>query len=695
MNKDSIRIFPALLWKELRQAFKCGVLGLVLMTILLIAGVKAFLSTIAAMGLDGSNDIMSIFNATATGMPLVAALIALRQILFEILPDSWGFLIHRPASRTVLFWGKAAAGALLYTGAVVLPLAGALIWIAMPGHVPLPFDWRMALPGAADFLGGLVFYFAALLFGMPGARWSRLFVVGAGILCAVAVNMAPAFSQALLYSAAGLIVMIAAAWGSFRAGGRYETQSGASRLAAGLIVGAGLIFVIMAAARLVSSFSPDPARSARFIAYAVTGDGQILQTIREGFSSMGENIEINDLQGRPIDGYKGPAALEKLTAGVSTYELFIEPQVEQRFFRKDVYRRPNDIFTVLNSNESSVWCYVHRLGLIAIYEKESARLIGWMGPDGFTAGQARPVRAFDGPLIPSNFYYEVLAFPDAVYLVEFAQRRIEKLFQSPRGESVIAASHRFRNQRSVRPQFDLDVIVTTSNVYLQSWDGTRQFMAPRDPRAAGYGTLVVHRAAQAPVAVTHLLYSPTMGTLPNEEWMKLPWLDTAFDKGGAVVAQRTLPPPGPREEEHPSWARIAVPSLLTPVTMPAVLAVANLGLRSMGLFGSASDFGNLDLASRMFVWILRTLASVVSAAAAYRLARAYAFPRGRLSWWAALGLLLGPFAVALMLALVEWPARESCPACRRKRIVTREHCEHCTSSFNPPPLDGTEIFEHS
>jgi RNA polymerase subunit RPABC4/transcription elongation factor Spt4 len=41
----------------------------------------------------------------------------------------------------------------------------------------------------------------------------------------------------------------------------------------------------------------------------------------------------------------------------------------------------------------------------------------------------------------------------------------------------------------------------------------------------------------------------------------------------------------------------------------------------------------------------------------------------------------------------EWPARESCPNCKKLRVVDRDQCEHCGADFAPPEKNGTEIFE--
>jgi hypothetical protein len=46
-----------------------------------------------------------------------------------------------------------------------------------------------------------------------------------------------------------------------------------------------------------------------------------------------------------------------------------------------------------------------------------------------------------------------------------------------------------------------------------------------------------------------------------------------------------------------------------------------------------------------------------------------------------------------MIALLEWPALIACPKCRKLRVVTREHCEHCGAAHALPEPDGTEILE--
>jgi hypothetical protein len=85
--------------------------------------------------------------------------------------------------------------------------------------------------------------------------------------------------------------------------------------------------------------------------------------------------------------------------------------------------------------------------------------------------------------------------------------------------------------------------------------------------------------------------------------------------------------------------------------------------------------------------------SLVAAVVAFTRGRANAFSTRRVWLWTALGFLLGMVGVGLLLALEGWPVREICSACGRRRVVTRDRCEHCGATFPPPARDGTEIFE--
>ncbi len=87
------------------------------------------------------------------------------------------------------------------------------------------------------------------------------------------------------------------------------------------------------------------------------------------------------------------------------------------------------------------------------------------------------------------------------------------------------------------------------------------------------------------------------------------------------------------------------------------------------------------------------LSAAACALGCFVLARRSAFSRARRIGWALVGLVFGWVGLVLMLVLQEWPARVSCPECRKLRVVTRETCEYCGAPHAVPAPDGTEIFE--
>ena len=60
--------------------------------------------------------------------------------------------------------------------------------------------------------------------------------------------------------------------------------------------------------------------------------------------------------------------------------------------------------------------------------------------------------------------------------------------------------------------------------------------------------------------------------------------------------------------------------------------------------------------------------------------------------WQLIGLLLGPAGILAMVTAHYCPSRVRCSHCHRRRVVTRELCEHCDAKFAEPKMNGTEIL---
>ena len=160
-----------LLWKEWRENAKWAALaflGLLLAEIYTLSSQRQQSSdnytdlTICSSGFL----LVSAFGCAAAG----AALAAL-QILPELRRDRWAALLHRPVSRGAIFLGKAVAGLALYLGAVGLPFAASVAYVAVPGQFAAPLVPGMLLPGLNDLAFGAAVYLAALLLCLHRGRW--------------------------------------------------------------------------------------------------------------------------------------------------------------------------------------------------------------------------------------------------------------------------------------------------------------------------------------------------------------------------------------------------------------------------------------------------------------------------------------------------------------------------------------------
>jgi hypothetical protein len=685
--------FKAVVWKELRENLNWAVLILLGMAAMLIYAIPSLDDMLRGQGLNLNVNLNGIINAlgaiTMIGGLLAGLLIGVAQTLVENRGDKWGFLAHRPISRTTLFWGKATAGVLLYAISTGVPVAAALLWVASPGYLPIPFDWSIALPAIANLLCGLVFYVAGFLTGMRQARWyaSRTLGIGAAICVAILQGaVATEFWQAIAASAAGLILVGTAAWSTFVAGGQYDAQPLVGRIATGASIGLGvaLVGVLVLAASL--NVLPGPVVSGPVVVglnqelfytyYRITTDGVVVRITR---SKDNKILEISDPDGRPLERYRNLAPDQHLSAGV------VSAHLSPRILAPVSFRSTDQPFSQLRRAEGSNpvgWYYMHRQGLLAAYDSESWKLIGWMGPDGFSPGEVKP-RPFAGRLVrslSSDSGQPLMVFEDAVYRMNLNKHSVELVFQAEPAETILNLGM----PQSRAPAFAelgemarFEVIATTRRVIVQLRDGTRVLEAPQDASASKYRDLQVSRALRAPGVPTFLWYHSILG---DDNRI------SEFNSVGAVVNSWTLP--GTTSLWRESLPQIAISVAMFPlINRPSL---ETIGQTEWHRF--ASSLFRLSGPPEIARWALAILFSLMSAAAAVLHGRRYAFPAGRLIAWTVIALLLGPLGYLLMLALIEWPARESCPACNRKRVVTREYCEHCGEPFAAPPKDGTEIF---
>jgi hypothetical protein len=97
-----------------------------------------------------------------------------------------------------------------------------------------------------------------------------------------------------------------------------------------------------------------------------------------------------------------------------------------------------------------------------------------------------------------------------------------------------------------------------------------------------------------------------------------------------------------------------------------------------------------------FPWkelLISLVAAAVCAVIGWLQCQRYHFSVGARLKWVGFHLLFGLPGLLGFICVQEWPARESCPNCKKFRVVDREQCEHCGANFAPPEKNGTEVFE--
>lgn len=679
----------SLIWKECHENLKWAVLPALVLGGLVFLGrpplmhpaLLLFLSPIAALS---------------------GAVLGFLQVFFESDGDKRSLLLHRPMSRSRIFLGKAFVGVGLYLLAMGIPFASYVAWVATPGHVAEPFRWQMALPGLADILTGVAYYFAGMLVALREARWyaSRGLPLVAALLCSLFVWVLPEFWHAVLAIVILGAPLAVAAWGSFLTGGAFAPLPRLSKVALAVTCVTALLalgVVVKPFVWLPMHFIGLPTPRANITRYKLDREGRVL-IVR---FRQGEIESLTDLEGRDPPLLKGkPLSFYALQDMCAPFSANVSPRFQS-------YRNPGRFYTGCENNTSrdgERWFYVSDQGLLVGYDVRSRHVIGSCGPAGFVPAGQQPAALFEGEPYQDSFMWQTkpadrLSFPGGVYLVDFGSRTVRKLYSPAEGETVLGAVPAAGEGRTF--------VLTDKSARVIHRLGTTLFTAPFVVDPDNYGVVRVAQLKNPERWVVR--YEPSW--FLGSEWGNVtPGRLVEYDPAGREVARATLPPTPVLEmsSEQALLGLVTPPAeaaLLTWATEHSLAAARQNGgkevqpllfflvvpgqsFNPLGEVGAAADRGTI-LAYRGLI----LLSALVCALACFLLARRYSFSlAGRLAW-SLCGLLFGPAGLLLMLAVQDWPARVACPKCDKPRVVTRDACEHCGVPHAPPAPDGTEIFD--
>ena len=678
----------AIIWKEIRENLKWAVL--------LMLGVGACLAW--NLYLAGSRYAsISVLNAviegfegfTLIGATVCASLLGLLQTVPELWRDQWAFLVHRPLTRTRLFFGKVIAGLALYGAVMLLPLLVAAVWAAMPGHIAGPFNWRYVLPGLADVMGGVAFYFAAMLTGIRQARWygSRALPFALAVVCEICVVGFPEFWAVVLAVSACVAVLMTAAWGSFIASGQYRSQPRIAKAALGVVLTVGVLcvgFIVVAiVARIVENRPVDHWSSS----YYVDKEGRVLRVTAWGDDPMIR--KVTDLAGNPVPNYEGKpfSEFEKKCVQFHGVGRELEPWIVPG------YRRTQRFIRAMNDDRQVTWFFVFSERLVVGYDLKMRLRIGTIGPDGFSPVGATASQTFPPGRLLDDAWWDVspfLVFSTGVYQVDFNTRQARLLVKVGEDEAVLGAA-----VARVQDGVKIWGIITSKRIVVFDTSSEVPFTTVYHYPRERYPNVEV---AAMPAGGYAIWYSPAYLRPSTSRPPKHVVIVTA---AGEEVNRYDLPP-----IEHPSAAPTwphALWALVIPIAGLIAWCVGQM-IWAWIWFGDPFIFIHLrelryelfesdESAFLLFAGVVLLVGAVFWASVVFGIARRYAFSRRQTWWWAVGGFILGPAGLLTLLVLREWPARLPCATCGRKRLVDRQQCEHCGAAFPPPAPTGTEIFD--
>jgi hypothetical protein len=450
--------------------------------------------------------------------------------------------------------------------------------------------------------------------------------------------------------------------------------------------------------------------------------GQVLVVRKENDYTDGRIQSITDLAGQVPEDIAG----ERLNA--FAFRQVIARGATAGLRATSISYRGHNRFLLEFKNETTpsteAWWYAVAQGRVLGYDKQTKRLIGSFGPEGFVGpGQPAGARFKGEPALisqPNQAWARYpLAFPDGAFTVDFRKGKVAKLFTPPPGEIVLWASQREDEREKWFHRF----VGTVKTLHVFDEAGTEVFSAPlvrdmEDYRLMGVGRLDGPRRFW-------VWYIPKWQfPLATQDNMFEAQVVIYDQKGGEILPRQKVSPRRGAVRDFPTGQFPSVgPSCLHALsglaTSPVELATL-LGMMAL-LESEARQRDGMDATlplpfvagtTQLFVpgilcdprahlglvcsfAALMLLAAAVCGLACFLLPRRYAFSRARRIGWALCGLLFGPTGLLLMIALLDWPALITCPKCRKLRVATRQHCEHCGAAQALPEPDGTEIFEEN
>lgn len=677
-----------MLWKELRENLKWAALAVVVLAL-----AEFYALSTARDGSDNFDGITlcgsTFLLVTSFGCSLVGAAIGTLQILPELRRDQWASLLHRPVTRSAIFFGKVAAGLILYFSATTLPFLASVAYVAMPVQFAAPLVPGLLLPGLSDLFLGMVFYFLALLLCLHRGRWM-------GSRGAIILSVLPVFVLHLtsgwpfLLPVGASLVLLLAAWGAMLANGcSMRDRPPIARIACVAVLFTGGYAALLLAGALVQLLPhKEKPSSATSIEFRIALDGRIFLSKQKG---DGSEMTLTDMEGKPVT--------DEQYVGNNSGRMFCHPLPLAWHLKKDLglqnsilRRMPRQTMNYVRIVERDFeckesWYFLVGRNYFVGYDKLSRRCVGICDKEGF-----RSVGTAAVPF-PEEMTTSMWGFPrnqlywsgTQLYSIDFAERSLKPVFNAE--DDVIYGA------LNVAPAWDKEGFIAAAlenEVRIFDSRGTPLFSIPYRHDTAIWGQLSI--ATNAAMDRIYLQYGPNFEWRhPDPSVIKQPVFLDVIDLQGVVL----------NSYSHPSDRFSTTPPnglqqffIRTSPPVPALVGT----IFSRVFPQEAPRFVSSSYPKPSWVVVPGELpilfgVSLVLAVLAWFQASRAGFSAKHAWHWSLFVFFMGLPAFITFRLAANWPTRVPCPQCGRKRPVENRDCPVCHNTWPPPPLNGSEIVD--
>ena len=686
----------ALIWKELRENLKWALLAMVCLGGAELYGLyqtqngqPEYYSYTSMTGITLTK--VSFLIVTTFGPAAIGFLLGLVQILPELKADRWAALLHRPVPRSRIFWGKAAAGVLLYLIAAVPPFLLCVWLVATPGHFPAPFVPGLTLPGTADTFTGLVYYFAALAVALQRGGWVVL--RGLPLLAALHTSFftvsCQTFGDAMGAAALMMVALCVAAWGAMH----HQWSFGARPWLGKVAFFAAAFYGLCGIADLIGAVFNAADDNSTFTNYELSREGIPLKIhYVHGIVVSVQNLDGSEPQS---PDYKPDRVRNHITYLNSASSYIGNPHGWKHSEDPPPYRQPYTYLAAMYPFEyphMEQWFYLRAeraaIGMLPRKKMPIQRL----DAQGFHSPSGEPV-----PFAPSDTIMTIrsdgysLWNSKSIRFADLAQRKITDVALPIPGEIFGATTAWASSDSGGNVQATAVALATIVAVY-DNKDGSLLTTLPYHRDVDRWGSVAV--GLNGAKDRFYLWYYPS-DWLPRAERMGMSSYIDEMNLQGEVLHSYILPPL-PEPPKRVSSLEYLSRRLQSPTFFFGTLLYEKAGaaLGSERLRDALARQLNEDWPRTREIAVHIPVFSAFFAVITLFWAR-----RVHLSWrragsWAALVLLFNLAGFLAFRLLADWPRLVSCAACRRPRPIAEESCPACGDGWPQFQPNGTEIFDH-